>query len=455
MVETGNITGTPAQGVKRAVWLCNTDVESEWAEAAGERPPRQDTQWRLFQRFEEILLPSVGSEGIAILRAEPDPQFLSYLTDLGLDLPEVVIPRGSERSPWETTTRLVSEDQLLVRDLASEVRSGSCATFEPFGVSQDIEWIAAHTGLCLAGTDADLAASLSRKSSARRLASNLGLLHPDGEICDRPADLPHIVRSLRRAGAGAPVVIKPDLAASGRGQRLIRSEGDEHQLADAVNRGELGSAGAVHVIERWYPVQTTLTYELQVDPTSRRPEPVALREALGRPRHSYGYLSPARTSSTIQNILDHTSAKLMSALRSEHGYAGPVRCDALVLEDGRVMPLLEMNARHSFFFFLDKIQARLLPGSPYLFRWLHFRSPGKLTFDTLIEQRIGHDLLFDHGRCEGVVVPMFGTLTADERAAVRERRAALRRLFVLVLAATTGRAYEIADKLRQRWQHLE
>ena len=171
---------------------------------------------------------------------------------------------------------------------------------------------------------------------------------------------------------------------------------------------------------------------------------------LGSSRAHHGYIYPARIDPYVRDALSEAAARLAAALREEHGYNGPVRCDALMLKDGRVFPVLEMNARHSFFTFVDRIHARLSPASPGLFRWFFFRSPGELTLDTLTERLIGADLLFDSKRREGVVVPVFGTVTAAEKSPLGQNQPPLRRLFVLVLAPTTERASAIARTVGQR-----
>jgi len=96
------------------------------------------------------------------------------------------------------------------------------------------------------------------------------------------------------------------------------------------------------------------------------------------------------------------------------------------------------------------INERLAPGSVGLFRWFFFRSPGRLAFHDLIERYIGSDLLFDQRTREGIVVPIFGTVTACEALEGELTRSPLRRLFVLVFARTTERARAIADTLQER-----
>ncbi len=434
-----------------AAWLCNSDVEAEWARSEHEGRPREGERAAIFLRFEEILLASLQPPDVAVLRAPPDPLFLAYLQALGLSLPEVLVVAGADRAPRASTARLLLDDAASLEDLTRRARSGANVRLEPFGASDDIEQIASRTGLRLTGSDARTAAVVSRKSSARRLAAQLGLPLPEGDVCEDPEDLPGLVRTLRRAGEGCPVVIKPEWGASGRGQRLVRSDADLERFAADIAAGKLGAAGTTHVVERWYPARATLTYGFVVEEDGRAPGPLVAREALGGANGPHcGYAYPVPFGASGPAALASVADRLADALRRKHGYLGPVRCDALVLHDGRVFPLLELNARRSFFTFVDRLHGRLLPGTPGVFRWSFFRSPGRLGFHELVEDILGEELLFDPRRQDGVVVPVFATVTACEDPHAQQHRPPLRRLFVLSLASTAARARVLADSVGER-----
>ena len=141
--------------------------------------------------------------------------------------------------------------------------------------------------------------------------------------------------------------------------------------------------------------------------------------------------------------LVHGSAQLDVATVSGGSYSSST--DALVLEDGQIFPALEMNARHSFFSFVDAIQRQLAPGGAGVFRWWFFKSAGRIGFWDLLEQKMGSDLLLDPERGEGVVVPVSVTLVVPEPTTAPADRPPLRRLIVLTLATSTTRARAIAD----------
>lgn len=274
------------------IWICNTDVESEWAQPGPGTSPASAEHRAIFHHFEEILLSSINPNDIAILRAKPNALFLKYLKGLGFDLPEYLVVQGGKKNPLLSTTDLVLGDASLIADLKDRVRSKSATNLECFGVSKQIEKIARGTGLHLPYVDSEMAAFISRKSSGRNLAKKLGLKALDGEICDDPKKIVQIARAISSRGGGCPVVIKPDLGASGRGQRIIRSQEDFEALEAAIERGEFGVPDTTHVLERWHEDSVTFMYDFTIDRLGRRrpSSPIILRKGLeGTPGIQFGY----------------------------------------------------------------------------------------------------------------------------------------------------------------------
>jgi hypothetical protein len=191
-----------------------------------------------------------------------------------------------------------------------------------------------------------------------------------------------------------------------------------------------------------------LSYEFQVNQCGYIPKKIKLREALkDKDKRDYGYIYPAEVESNLLNEIQKASKSLTMELSEKHHYNGPVRCDALLLPDKRLFPVLELNARHSFFHFIDMIHEKLAPHCIGLFCWFFFRFPGHIRFDEFIEKNIGKELLFTPDRQEGVFVPVWGTVTANEGMG---DDFPLRRIFILLLAVTKKRAIKISLILREK-----
>jgi len=454
------------------LWICNTDVESEWSLTETEEASKRNVRKIIFHHFEEILLSSIGPHNTAILRSEPDSQFKAYLEDLGIKLPEILVVHGNEETPWMPTARLVLEDPSLLSELASRVRSGRATILESFGISRIIENIANHTNLTLPYAGSETAALISRKSFNRHLALKLGLPVPDGEVCENIEDIPRAVHAIQSRGGGCPVVIKPDLGASGRGQYLIRDKGDFENVFNVIDPGELKSHETTHIIERlitsiergdletpkttyvverWYPKATTLTYEFHINrdghvSTAFHPRK-ALMDKYGK---DYGYVYPAKIENKFLNEIRSASNVLATELWEEYNYHGPVRCDALLLSNGHLFPVLELNARHSFFYFIDLLHNKLSDQPVGLFCWFFFRTIKNLKFERFVDKFIGKDLMFSLQKKEGVVVPIWSTVKGVENIKHFDDEYSLRRLFVFIISTSCSRAINTADAIRRK-----
>ena len=435
----------------KAVWICNTDVESEWALADNIEMPNRGIRQVIFNYFEEILLSSIGPANIAILRKNPDSEFIDYLKSLGISLPKILVAGAEVEKPWLPTSQLVIQNPSLIRSLSDQASKRKITVLESFGVSNLIEQIARLSGLSIPYSGSKVSKSISRKSFSRNIAKKVGLHIPDGQVCYNLVNLTQVVKTVRSKGKGAPVVIKPELGASGRGQFIIREQQDIDRLDTMIDHGDLKIYGTPFVVEQWYPRSVTLSYEFHVDQNEHISKTIKLREALkDKDKRDYGYIYPAAAESNLLNEIQKAVNRLVMELREEHQYNGPVRCDALLLPDKRLFPVLELNARYSFFHFIDMIHEKLAPQYIGLFCWFFFRFSGHIRFNEFIEKNIGKELLFTPDRQEGVVVPVWGTVTATEDIEDLDDVFPLRRLFVLILAATKERAKKIALIIREK-----
>ncbi len=433
------------------IWICNTDVESEWSIADTRNYPKRDVRQVIFHHFEEILLSSIGPHNTAILRSQPDSQFLAYLEDLGIKIPEILFVQGNEEETWLPTTSLIIQDPHFLNELNSRVREGKAKILESFGISKIIEDIAHQTNLTLSYANSEISALISRKSFIRNLAINLGIPFPEGEVCENIKDIPRVVKNVRSKVGDCPVVIKPDLGASGKGQYIIQSQKDLENISNSIQDGKSFGYEPPYIVEQWYPNSATFSYDFKIDRSGYSGTPIILREALERSdiKH-YGYIYPAKYKNILHDIIHNTIKLFSTALNEKYGYYGPVRCDALILPDGQVFPVLELNARHSLFRFIDPLHKQLAPESVGLFCWFFFHAPGHILFGKFIDQVIGADLLFDKNKREGVVVPVWNTVTATENKGDWVVESPLRRLFLLVLGDTPAKVQNIENKVYEK-----
>lgn len=413
--------------------------------------PQKGIRQVIFNYFEEILLASAGPSNITILRKEPDSEFTDYLKSLGIELPTILVAGESTAKPWLPTSQLVIQNPPLINILSKLVSDGKASILESFGVSKMVEQITELSGLSIPSAGSEASKFISRKSFSRIISKNLGIHIPDGEICDNAKEAIAAVKAMRSKIRECPVVVKPELGAAGRGQLIIQNRQDIDRINDMISKEYIESYGTPLIVERWHPNAKTLSYEFHVDRDEYKPKSITLREALkDSENRDYGYFYPADVKDIILNEIQVVADSLATELGKNYQYFGPVRCDALLLSDGRLFPVLELNARHSFFHFIDLLHARIAPQSTGLFCWFFFRSSGQIKFKQFIENIIGKDLMFSPDKQEGIVVPIWGTVTAAESAVEMGGDFPLRRLFVLILSNTKHKACAIVDELRKR-----
>jgi len=434
-----------------SVWICNTDVESEWSTPMNAEVPQKGIRQVIFNYFEEILLASAGPSNIAILRKEPDSEFTDYLKSLGIELPTILVAGESTAKPWLPTSQLVIQNPSLINILSKLASDGKASLLESFGVSKMVEQIAELSGLSLPSAGSEASKFISRKSFSRTIAKKLEMHIPDGEICNNAKEAIAAVKAIRSKIRGCPVVVKPELAAAGRGQLIIQNRKDIDRINDMISKEYIESYGTPLIVERWHTNAKTLSYEFQVDKDEYKPKSITLRKALkDNKNRDYGYFYPADVKDKVFNEIQEAANSLAVELEKNYQYFGPVRCDALHLPDGRLFPVLELNARHSFFHFMDLLHARLSPQCMGLFCWFFFRASGQIRFGQFIEDIIGKDLMFTPDKQEGIVVPIWGTVTAAESMVEVNGEYPLRRLFVLILSNTKHKAHKIAIALRKK-----
>ena len=431
------------------VWVCNTDVESEWDIPEHAEMPYRGIRQIIFNHFEEILLTGLDSFDTAILRKAPDPEFVEYLDCLGIESSSILLAGESAAKPWLPTSQLAAQDNTLINILTKQVADGMIDTLECFGVSKNIEQISRLSGLLIPYSGSELSKSISRKSFSRKLAKELGLHFPDGEICSGSKEIVETVKAVRFRNKGSPVVIKPDMGAAGKGQFLVLNPEDIDHLIGPRGRGDLEALGTACVVERWFPEATTVSYEFHVGKDGQISRPIIPRLALADKRgNDYGYIYPVKLEDKYLNEIKRASNVLADELRKRYHYHGPVRCDALILQDGRLFPMLELNARHSFFHFIDSLHNKLSDQSIGLFCWFFFRTEKTLDFAKFIAEFIGKELLFNPETKEGVIVPLWSTVKGAESIKSFDADYSLRRLFILIISESSRRAINAVNVIK-------
>jgi len=392
------------------VFLGNFEVEEQWAR--GEHTlPRVSAAGgsAVVNHMDEFAVLMAGPEDHVVLKAAPDVDYLDYLADLGVRLPELHVVARQE--PRRTVTEDALADPALLARLAELTGCGLTA----HGVSEVEEQLAERTGLPLAAPDAATCKSVNSKVYSRRAADELGLRQPAGWACETLDELRDAFRGAQALLArGHRVVVKEAFGVSGKGIAVLESERRMDRLHGLVAKQVLrsGQERIAFVVEDWVAKKCDLNYQFTVG----RDGSVAfdfVKELFTDGGVHKGHRMPARLSVAQVDELTDTAQRLGKKLAAD-GYFGVVGVDAMVDPDDRLYPVVEINARNNMSTYQVRLQERFVgAGQVALARHYPLRLTEPLGF-TVARDLLGPTVLARAGG-SGLLVNNFATVNAGAR----------------------------------------
>lgn len=430
------------------VFLGNFEVEDVWA--AGEQGlPRVafGTGSAIVHRMDEFAMLLAGPGDHVVLKAAPDPDYLAYLAELGIDPPG--IHPVAQQDPAHTVTRDALADPALLVTLGRLAAQG--ARLYTHGNSALEEELAARAGIPLAGSPAAVCKAVNSKVYSRRLADDLGLRQPRGWACTTLAEWADAVEGARELlAAGHRVVVKDAFGVSGKGIVVL----DDARRLDQTHRMILrradrsGDDRVALVAEQWVTKRADLNYQVTVG-LDGAVHFDFVKEALTEGGVHKGHrMPPALDAAQLAEVRD-AGERLGERLAAD-GYVGVVGVDAMVGTDERLFPVTEVNARNNMSTYQVPLQERLVPpGWHALARQYPLRLPSPVPFKR-IRQVLG-DLLAAGPGGAGLVVNNFATVNA----AARPGGDFAGRLYALVVAPTAAAAQALDDRAGHALARLE
>lgn len=392
------------------VWLCNFEVERQWAHSYTGLPAVQGSATAAtVQRMEELgaLLAEPGDH--LLLDRPLDPGYRRYVERTGLGAPaELVtdVPAGRDGTAGAALHSPALLDRL--RALAAEG-----AWLMPMGLSVPEERLARLTGLRPAVPDAATYERVNSKIYSRRITEELGLRTIPGHCCETVGDLHRALDEALRYGA--QVIVKDAYGVSGRGLVVLDGRRKADRLLRMVERRARASGDdRLHVVvESFLPKRCDLNYQFTVDRDGR----VRLdfvKEALTRGGVHLGHVMPADLTTAQHDELTGAAEALGKRLHAD-GFFGVVGVDALLGADDVVRPVLEINARLNMSSYQGRVTERFgREHGTALARHHPLRLTAPISFEDLTEA-LG-PLAAPPDESGGLVITCFGTVNAQEPA---------------------------------------
>jgi D-alanine-D-alanine ligase-like ATP-grasp enzyme len=392
------------------VLLGNFEVEEQWAR--GEVGlPRFDlgaASRPIVNHMDEFAVVLGSGQDHVLVKSQPDPDYLDYLTALGLTLPNLLWP--GDEDPHRPVTADVLADPALLAQLAW-LGQGGCRLV-PHGVSDLEEELARRSGLPLATPSAATCKTVNSKIYSRSVATELGLRQAPGRTCDT---LEELTEALAWAEAvldtGARVVVKDAFGVSGKGVTVVEDAqrlGKLRRLVESGARRE-GHERVALVVEEWVAKTADLNYHLTVGRDGSVSVDFVLEAITDNGVHK-GHRMPARlTSAQVAELTDAAAA--IGARLAADGYFGVVGVDAMIAPDGGLYSVVEINARNNMSTYQAVCRETLVARDDVaLARHYPIRPRHRLSF-AAVRRALGPSL-YDPRTRRGFAVNNFATVNA-------------------------------------------
>jgi hypothetical protein len=293
-------------------------------------------------------------------------------------------------------------------DLTSYLEDGG--RMEPFAVLSGTVEAACQYGLHGRFPPLEVIRSVNRKSYSLDMRERLGIPNVSAVVYDVP--------SLLEAGAkllqDGPFLIKDDYGVSGKGNQLVNSDGTLKTIARHLTRQAARNLEVRFVLEPYLKKQTDFSCQFRVE-ESGAITMISVQHLLN---NGLAFGTSCSASETLLEKLERSGYfTLMARVGAElhmDGYHGDVCVDSMLLTDGELCPLVEINARKSMSLIKHSVDCHLakagVRGCLTSVAAVNERNP---SFSGFLEQLKARGILFD-GRGDLGVLPLTaGTVFGD------------------------------------------
>lgn len=401
-------TALTGDGEVPAVFVCNFEVEAQWAaNHVGLPTPAGRAVAPVVTRMDELGVLLAGPDDHLVLKRPIDPEYDAYLREIGFAPPTVLTP--AEASTDRPTAEDLLNSPAALRTLAALGERG--ARLLPMGTSVAEQKLAEAAGLPLAVPDAATFERVNSKIYSRRVTERLGLRPVPGACVESVGELERVLAGYRADPPPGGVVVKDAYGVSGKGLVLLDSTTKLDRLLAMVTRRarRSGDDRLAVVVEEWLPKECDLNYQVTVG----RDGTVTLdfvKRAITRNGIHQGHTFPAGLSAAHLDELGHAAAVVGGRLHDD-GFHGVTGIDAILTTAGLLHPVLEINARFNMSTYQGGVAERFGgPDTVALARHYPLRLVAPLPFPAL---RSALGPLLTSATAERVVITCFATVNAE------------------------------------------
>jgi len=441
------------------------DPETRWRDPNLARLPAMPDKDResIVLCMDELLFPFCGPDDVLYSRCKIDPVLHDYLNGLGFSF------RTRYHYDLNDQNELLPEPDVFKRcifrlavDQAQPLQpihkvlqaADSGSLLSPYAITADTEAYLQAAGPFTSLPDLETVIRVNSKIYSNRLLSRVGGKCWGTEV-NSAAEMETTGNILLKRG---PYLLKDPYGVSGKGNLLIDSEAMQRRITAHLHRQESSGLHSQFLLEPLLQKEMDFSSHWFIRESGEK-ELVSIQRMIN---HQQNYCGSIQADEAFIHLLENAGYfdVIGNALRLlvKDGYYGFVCFDSMILKDGEVVPIVEINARKSMGLlnaYLDK------HWGPYgCTSWLTFLSlglPEGFAFESLLHILRESDLLLTVPGRYGIVPLSSNTVMVNEILTLRRIADGIQikqvmpkgRLYVSVVGRDDGHRSELLESLRQ------
>jgi hypothetical protein len=434
---------TPSVGDGPFLWLGNFEAERHWDDPGAVHLPSvsMPADLAIVNRMEEMALLLAGKPDHAILREQPDPDFMAYLSELGFVLPSVISINAEDRTL--PVSELILETNSCVTRLHELAQRHPGLCLLPFGKTRLEESIGERARIPVAGVTAQLLETVNSKLYSRQVSTELGLRTIPGASCATFEDLERASVEMCKYYP-TRLVLKEAMGVSGKGLVVLENRDRLERALAMLRRKAKPGIPCRFVLETWIDKLTDINYQILVTPDGGV-RLLCIKEAVTRNGVHMGHYSPPVLSPRQRDSYEAAAAALGKRL-FQSGFVGIAGIDSIIDQQGEVYPALEINARFNMSTYQLALDQMVPPQSTSVVKHYPLAIGDHVPFSRL--RAVLESMLFGlGGRTEGVGIMCFGTVNCNSPGATSSAKG---RLYVFLTAHDRDAIKQLDSEVQAR-----
>ncbi len=392
---------------------------------------------------------------LLVTRLPIDGYYKDYLWELGFSfahnefpLIEKTLESGKRKGICELL--LDARNDGYYQDLLAPLSRLSSYSIEPF-----TEKLCQHYGLQGIGSDVEIVKKVNSKLFSHQLAKHL---FPDtvGEIIYSASDLDAVGNRLLQS---SPFLIKDEFGVSGKGNLLISSLQILQRIVAYISKQERDGKHTRFLLEPLLNKKTDFSCQFEIEATGK----TKILSIQKMQNSGFAFSSIQTAESSFSEFLGTSGyfAQVEAIASQLHrvGYFGPVCLDSMLLETGKIVPVVEINARKSMGLinhYIDRFLAQFSTQGRLMFFSLglsHY-----VAFCELLQRMEQAEILFFKDRPRGIVPLASNTFNVNwelHKASAKQARAYKGRFYASVVSDNDEEPERIFNKMDNIFADLD